>query len=183
PTTKDSALVESLQPVAGGYSATVTGASGDGGNALTEVYDDTTSYTATSTRLLNLSCLTNIPAGGTIDVGFVIGGTTAKTVFIRASGPTLAVAPFNIGGTMADPQISVLPSAAGSAVISANAAWGGDSLLSSVAGSIGAFAFAGPTTKDSATVVTLEPGVPYAVQVNSASGGGGQVLVEIYEVP
>jgi hypothetical protein len=183
PTTKDSALVQSLPAVGGGYSATVAGASGDGGYALTEVYDDTSNYTAASTRLLNLSCLTKIPAGGTIDVGFVIGGTTAMTLFIRASGPTLAVAPFNLAGTMADPQVSVLPSAAGSAVISANAGWGGDPVLASVAATVGAFAFASATSLDSATVVTLEPNVPYAVQVNSASGGGGTVLVELYEVP
>ena len=183
PTTKDSALVQNLPAVGGGYSASVAGASGDGGNTLTEVYDDTANYAPASTRLLNLSCLTSIPVGGTIDVGFVIGGTTAKTLFIRASGPTLAAAPFNIGGAMADPQVTVQPSAAGSAVISANTGWGGDAVLSSVAASIGAFAFATATSKDSATVVTLQPNVPYAVQVSSASGGGGTVLVELYEVP
>ena len=64
-----------------------------------------------------------------------------------------------------------------------NTGWGGDAVLSSVAASIGAFAFASATSKDSATVVTLQPNVPFAVQVSSASGGGGTVLVELYEVP
>ena len=179
----DSALVASLSGVGGGYSATVAGKTGDSGNALTEVYDASGAFVATNPRLINLSCLTNISAGSTLDVGFVIGGTTAKTVLIRASGPAIGPGTlFNVGGVMADPQVIVSASATANIVLAANAGWGGDAVLTSVGNSLGAFAYTNAASKDSATIVTLEPGIPYAVQVNSASGGGGTVLVEIYDL-
>jgi len=177
----DSALVENLPSVGGGYSVVVSGKTGDGGNAITEVYDATSNYTATSTRLINLSCITTIPAGGALGVGFVLGGTTNKTLLVRVSGPTLAS--FGEGGTMTDPQMVVTPQSNGAIIIASNSGWNGDPVISAVAASIGAFAFTSLTSHDSAVVLTLPPGVPYTVEVSSASGGGGAVLVEIYEVP
>jgi hypothetical protein len=179
----DSAVVANLPGVGGGYSATVVGKSGDNGYALTEVYDNTATYTASSPRLVNLSCLTNIASGqgASLAVGFVLGGTTSKTVLIRVSGPTLAVAPFNIPGTMPDPTLTVT---AGGKTLATNAGWGGDATIASTAAGLGAFAFAGPTTKDSAVLITLPPvNGGYSVSVSSASGTGGAVLVEVYEVP
>jgi len=177
----DSALVENLPSVGGGYSVVVSGKTGDGGNAITEVYDATSNYTATSTRLINLSCITTIPAGGALGVGFVLGGTTNKTLLVRVSGPTLAS--FGEGGTMTDPQMVVTPQSNGAIIIASNSGWNGDPVISAVAASIGAFTFTSLTSHDSAVVLTLPPGVPYTVEVSSASGGGGAVLVEIYEVP
>ena len=183
PTNADAALVTPLAPVAGGYSAVVAGKTGDNGSALTEVYDVTGGgYTPASTRLINLSCLTPIPAGGSLSVGFVIGGSTARTVLIRASGPTLATAPFDLTGTMPDPQLTV--SSLGSAtVLAANAGWAGDPELASAAQAVGAFAFAGTASLDSGALLTLTPNQPYTVAVSSATGQAGSVLVEIYEVP
>ena len=84
--------------------------SGDSGWALTEVYDDTAGYSLTSTRLINLSCLTTILTGGTLDVGFVIGGTTAKTVLVRVElRAGFLNTLYNIGGVMPDPQLQVSP--------------------------------------------------------------------------
>ena len=180
PGSLDSAVVISLPGVNGGYSATVAGKSGDNGNALTEVYDDTPNYTPESPRLINLSCLTQIAAGDTLDVGFVIEGATAKTVLVRVSGPALDTL-YGTPGTMPDPQLSVQPSD-GSTVLASNAGWAGDSQIASVTASVGAFTWpSNPSGGDSAALVTLPPGA-YSVQVNSASGAGGAVLVEIYDV-
>ena len=177
----DSAVVANLPGVGGGYSATVTGASGDNGWALTEVYDDTAAYSLTSTRLINLSCLTSILTAGTLDVGFVIGGTTAKTVLVRVGGPALSTL-YNIGGAMPDPQLQVSPLSNSATVLALNAGWGGNPVIASVAGNVGAYTFPSASSLDSAALVTLSPGA-YTVQVNSKSGLGGTVLVEIYEVP
>jgi len=184
PASLDSALVASLPSVGGGYSATVAGKSGDGGYALTEVYDDTPAgtYTSSTPRLVNLSCLTQIPTGGTLDLGFVIGGATSKTLLVRASGPALATL-YGTGGTMPDPMLQVSPLSNSSNVLAVNAGWGGNAQVASIAATVGAFAFPSASSLDSAVVVTLAPNVPYTVQVASASGLGGQVLVEIYEVP
>jgi hypothetical protein len=179
----DSAVLVNLPSVAGGYSATVAGRAGDNGWALTEVYDDTANYTPASTRLTNLSCLTQIAPGGTLDVGFVIGGATAKTVLVRASGPSLSAAPFNLSGTMPDPQLQVSPLSSSTTALVFNAGWGGDLELTKVANFVGAFQFISASSKDSAALITLQPGTAYDVQVSSTSGAGGTVLVEIYDVP
>ncbi len=185
PASLDSALVTALPVSVGGYTATVAGKSGDSGYALTEVYDATAAgtYTLATPRLVNLSCLTQIAPGGTLTVGFVVGGSSAKTVLVRVSGPTLAALPFGIPGTMTDPQLTVQPLSSASTTLAANTGWGGNTQTAAVAASVGAFAFVNASSRDSAAMVTLAPGVPYTVQANSASGGGGLVLVEIYEVP
>jgi hypothetical protein len=181
PVSADSAVVVSLPSVAGGYSATVAGKSGDNGYALTEVYDDTAAYKLTSPRLVNLSCLTQIAIGGALDVGFVVGGTAAKTVLVRVGGPVLK-ALYNIGGVMPDPQLQVSPLSNSGTVLAFNAGWGGGQQIVSVADSVGAYNWPNPGSLDSAALVTLSPGA-YTVQVSSASGAGGTVLVELYEVP
>jgi hypothetical protein len=182
-TSSDSAVVVPLAGVTGGYSATVSGESGDSGYALTEVYDDTSNYTATSPRLLNLSCLTTIAAGGTLDVGFVVYGTTSETVLVRATGPALAAAPYNVSGTMPDPQISVHTLNLAGEPAATNSGWSGNAQITAADTLVGAFALANPASKDSALLITVPPSVPYVVQVSSASGAAGTVLVELYEVP
>ena len=177
----DSAVELNLPPVTGGYSATVAGKSGDNGYVLTEVYDDTVNYTTASTRLINLSCLTQIAVGGTLDVGFVVGGSTSKTVLVRVGGPALN-ALYGISGVMPDPQLQISPLGSSSTVLASDAGWGGNSQIATVAASVGAYTWPSLTSLDSAAVVTLAPGA-YTVQVNGASGDGGTILVEIYDVP
>ena len=145
PNSLDSALVAALPEVTGGYSATVAGATADNGFALTEVYDDTPSgsYAASTPRLINLSCLTRVAPGATLDVGFVVGGATNKTVLVRASGPALA-AVYGLGGTMPDPQVVVSPLGSAGTVLAFNSGWGGDPQVAAVAASVGAFAFSQP---------------------------------------
>ena len=105
-TSHDSALVESQ--TGGAYTALVSGASGDSGVALAEIYDSTPpgTYTLLSPRLINLSARAQVGKGNNILVaGFVIGGSTSKTVLIRASGPALGA--FGLSGTLADPQLQL----------------------------------------------------------------------------
>ena len=141
----------------------------------------TAGYTPASTRLVNLSCLTQIGTGGTLDVGFVIGGATSKTVLVRVGGPALN-ALYNIPGVMPDPQLQVSPLSNSSTVLAFNAGWAGNLQIASAAASVGAYTFPSPSSLDSAALVTLPPGA-YTVQVSSKTGLGGTVLVEIYEVP
>jgi hypothetical protein len=181
---KDAAVVASLPIITAGYSAVVAGAAGDGGYALTEVYDDTANYTAASARLVNLSCETQVTAGGTLTVGFVVEGSTSETILVRATGPALAL--LGVAGTMPDPQLSVQPlnpSQYPAAPTASNAGWAGNAQITSADSLAGAFALTSPTSKDSALVITVPPGVPYTVQVSSVSGTAGTVLAEIYEVP
>jgi len=179
-TSLDAAVVNSLN--AGSYTVQVSGKNGASGIVIAEVYDNTpaNSYTISTPRLVNISCLEQVASGGVLTAGFVIGGTTPEQVLIRASGPTLAAAPFNLTGTIADPKLTVFNSS--STVLATNTGWGGSTAITAANKSTGAFQFVNNTSKDSAVLLTLQPGA-YTVQATSASGTAGVTLIEVYEVP
>ena len=110
--------------------------------------------------------------------GFTIGGSTSKTVLIRASGPALTA--YGVTGVMPDPQLAVYNAA--ETVIASNAGWGGDSQITTIANSVYAFPLTNRTSTDSAVVLTLAPG-SYTAIATSVSGVAGVALVEVYEVP
>jgi hypothetical protein len=177
-TSHDSALL--VSPAAGAYTAQISGAASDTGVSLVEVYDATAagSYTPTSPRLVNISARVQVGTGGNILIaGFVIGGSTARTVLVRASGPALV--PFGVSGTLPDPRLQLY---SGATLLASNSGWGGDAQVSSTASSVGAFGWANATSADSALLLTLPPGA-YTAQVAGASGDTGVALVELYEVP
>jgi arabinogalactan endo-1,4-beta-galactosidase len=178
PSSHDSAIDTTL--AAGTYTVQIAGQAGDTGIALAEVYDATPAgaYTLATPRLVNLSARVQVGTGGNILIaGFAIGGTTSKTVLLRASGPALV--PFNVSGTLPDPQLQLY---SGSTALAGNNGWGGDSQISATASSVGAFAWTSAASNDSAILITLPPGA-YTAQVSGASGDTGVALVEVYEVP
>lgn len=176
----DAALVESL--ASGAYTAQVSGQSGDTGVALMEVYDATTpaSYSpGVSPRLVNLAARVEVGTGSaSLAGGFVIRGSTALTVLIRASGPALIS--FGVTGTLPDPELTLNPSTG--PALASNNSWGGSTEVSTAAGSVGAFGWSSATSHDSALLITLPPGA-YTANVVGASGDTGVALVEVYEVP
>ncbi|HEY1847881.1 MAG TPA: immunoglobulin domain-containing protein [Opitutaceae bacterium] len=181
-TSHDAALLETLP--AGSYTAQVSGESGDTGNALVEIYDTSAagSFTAGASRLVNLSARVDVGTGANVlEAGFVIAGNSALTVLIRASGPAIAAAPFNVTGTLPDPQITLQNQATG-AVYAANSGWAGDAEIASTATSVGAFSWSTPSSHDSALLITLPPG-NYTATASGTTGDVGVALVEVYEVP
>ncbi len=178
PSSHDAATAPTL---AGGvYSAVVSGQSGDTGVALVELYDTILprNHTSSTPRLVNLSARVPVGTGGNVLIaGFVIGGTTSRTLLIRASGPALNA--YGVTGTLPNPQLKLYQ---GTTVLAANHGWGGNAQLASVATSVGAFAWSDPASPDSALLVTLPPGV-YSAEVSGANGETGVALVEVYEVP
>ena len=176
--TKDSAIL-TVQPK-GSYTAQIAGESGDTGVALAEVYDATPAgtYSPSSPRITNISARVQVGTGGNILIaGFTIGGSTARTVLIRASGPGLVQ--FGVTGILPDPMLQVY---SGPTLLAGNSGWGADAQISSTAASVGAFAWNVLTSIDSALLVTLPPG-GYTAQVSGALGDTGVALVEVYEVP
>jgi hypothetical protein len=166
----------------GAYTIQVGDAGTGTGSVIAELYDATpgASFTATTPRLVNVSVLKQIPAGAILTAGFVIGGSTAKTVLIRAVGPTLGAAPFNIPGAMADPQLVLFNAA--SAQIATNDNWGGDAQLTAAGNAVGAFALSGPTSRDAILLATLPPG-NYTAQASGVGSTAGLAIIEVYEVP
>jgi sugar lactone lactonase YvrE len=174
----DSALLQALS--GGGYTAQVNGLSGDTGVALIEVYDTTPagSYTPATPRIVNISARVQVGTGPNILIaGFAIGGSTSRTVLIRASGPALL--PFGVGGILTDPELQLY---SGSTLLGSNYAWGGNAEVSNAAAAVGAFAWSDSSSTDSAILVTLPPGT-YTAQVFGAGGDSGVALIEVYEVP
>jgi hypothetical protein len=182
PAMPDSALLETLP--ADNYTAQISGASGDTGLALVEVYDATPvgAYVPTAPRLVNLSALIQVGSGANVVfAGFVVGGSTAKTVLIRASGPALATS-FGFAGVLADPQLTLTNTTVSPNVtITVNTGWGGNATVNSVAASVGAFQWS-LSGADSAVLITLPPG-NYTAGVAGAKGDSGLALIELYEVP
>jgi hypothetical protein len=180
---KDAAVFKTgLAP--GNYSAQVADATGSSGSIIAEMYDGAPgTFNPNGPRLINVSVLKQIGAGDKLTAGFVIGGSTARTVLIRAIGPGIAGDPFNVGGAMADPQLTLFKVVNGSSVqIASNDNWGGDAQISSTATAIGAFGISNGASKDAMILITLAPG-NYSAEASGVGGAGGSVIVEVYEVP
>jgi YVTN family beta-propeller protein len=104
--------------------------------------------------------------------GFVIGGSTPKTVVVRARGPSLASS--GITNFLANPQLQLV---FGDGTVLANDDWQSAGNAADVVAS----AFAPSDARESAILVTLQPG-PYTAIVSGSGGGTGVGLVEVFEV-
>lgn len=130
-------------------------------------------------RLVNISTRARVGSGdGVAIAGFVIAGEESKPVLIRAVGPTLGAAPFNVPGVLAAPRLELFRGAASLAVNSGIAA---DRAAIDAAGrQAGAFAL-GSAGTDAAILTTLAPG-NYTAQVSGVSGTAGIALIEVYDL-
>jgi len=112
--------------------------------------------------------------------GFVINGSAARRVLIRAVGPALGA--FGVPGTIAEPQLELYTSRG---LLQASAgAWGlqtNADEIRSAAQVVNAFKLA-DGSKDSAMVVTLLPGA-WTVQAGGPDGSTGVALIEVYVLP
>lgn len=171
---KDSVLSTSLAQ--GGFTAQVTGSGGNSGRALVEIYE--APPVSLNTQLVNLSARTQLNPGDTLTVGFTVGGSTARTVLIRAIGPGLTQ--FGLSGVMVDPKVVLVGS--GQMTLGQNEDWGGGNLLVATQASVGAFSLQSLSSKDAMVIATLPPG-GYTALVSGSDGGGGVVLVELYLLP
>ncbi len=168
-----------LATVAPGDNSVRVSASGNGtGTVIAELYDSTpfASLGATSPRLVNVSVLKHLGTG--LTAGFVVDGTATKRVLIRAVGPTIGGAPFNVSGVVADPQLTLY---SGQTAIRTNDNWGGTAELTAAFAQVGAFALPA-ASRDAALLVTLQPGA-YTVQASGVGSTTGVAIVEVYEVP
>jgi len=172
---KDAALLTTIDN--GGYTVQIAGAAGASGIALAELYD---TAAANGARLTNLSVRSQVGTGDRIlIVGFTIAGTGRKKILVRGIGPGLAS--FGVGGTLADPQLTLL---ADTTPLAANDNWGSvatSPALASAMAQAGAFTLA-DGSKDAALVTTLPAG-GYTVQLSGVADTTGVALVELYELP
>ncbi|PAW61823.1 MAG: hypothetical protein B9S34_16000 [Opitutia bacterium Tous-C1TDCM] len=167
---------------AGAYTARVTGANASG-VALVEVYDvEDATVAGSGARLVNTAIRARVGTGADVLIpGFVVGPGAPKTLLLRAVGPTLGAAPFNVPGVLAQPGLTLF---VGSQAVAANRGWNGAANAAEIraaAARVGAFALP-EGSRDAALLVTLPPG-SYTLQVAGENNATGNVLVELYEVP
>ena len=176
----DSALLTTLSP--GAYTALISGVNNTTGLSIVEVYD-ADAISNEGSRAINISTRGVAGSGeNKMIAGFVIDGASSRRVLIRAVGPAIGAPPFNVGGTLAEPQIelynsrNLLHATAGAWGLQANA-----DEIRGVARNVGAFDLP-DGGKDSALLVTLLPGA-WTVQVGGIGNTTGVVLVEVYALP
>ena len=188
PTSADSALSVSLQP--GSYTIHVFDHSGTGGVVLAEIYDASASPMTAPQRLINISARGTVsPGAGALIGGFVISGSSTKSVLIRGIGPGLSE--FGVADAIADPVLSVFDE--NGTLVAQNFAWSKQTItgadqatisaqdLTTTESSVGAFALSA-LSPDTALIANLPPGA-YTFQVTSASEAMGEALGEVYELP
>src|SRR6185312_7389929 len=126
-------------------------------------------------RIYNISTRMQVLTGNNVMIaGFIIGGSTPKTVAIVATGPSLA--PFGITNPLANPTLQLVRQS-DSTVIATNDDWQTDVN----AAQLSASGFAPTNPLESGIVMTLAPGA-YTAIVQGKNGGTGVSVVAAYEI-
>jgi hypothetical protein len=124
-------------------------------------------------RLANISTRAQVLTGDNVLIGgFIIGGSSAKTVVVRARGPSLTQ--HGVPGAMANPQMQLF---AGPTQIAFNDNWTTETNATAIQQS----GFAPENGLESAILTTLNPGA-YSAIVTGVGNGTGIAIVEVFEV-
>ncbi len=133
-----------------------------------------TNTSANPARLLNIATRGKVETVDNVMIaGFIIQGSSPKKVLIRARGPSLAAAPFNVPGTLSDPFLTLY---SGATPIDSN----DDFALHANAAQIPAD-WIPANAKEAAIVTTLNPGA-YTAIVNGVGATSGVAIVEVFEI-
>jgi hypothetical protein len=136
-----------------------------------------------TTALANLSTRGSTGANGNpMIVGFVVAGARTKTVLIRAIGPTLGTAPFNVPGVLSDPRLTVTNSGGSDVAVSVTGGWDSSPDVAAIRDAtarVGAFPLPA-SSRDAVVIANLPPG-NYTVRTGTATFNSGVVLVEAYD--
>lgn len=140
------------------------------GTALIELYDLHT----TGGRAGNISTRGSVMSGDRVLIGgFIVGGSQAKDVVVRAIGPSLSAA--GVAGALSDPTVELRNASGG--LIDSNNNWGDHP----AAAQIQSEGLAPTNPAESALRAALNPG-SYTAIVRGANGTSGVGLVEVYDL-
>jgi outer membrane protein assembly factor BamB len=176
----DAAALVDLTP--GSYTVLVSGVGDTTGIALVETYD-VAAVGAGAGRLVNISSRGFTGTGDAPMIpGFVIEGNAAKTLLIRAVGPTLSN--YGVSNVLPDPVLRLYEMVQGvSHEILVQDNWpDAPDPVTLAAISAGVYAFPLENgSADASMLVVLMPGI-YTAIASGAGGTTGNALVEVYEV-
>ena len=135
---------------------------------------NSTSGGTTSVSLANLSTRGYVGTGDSqMIAGFVVSGSGSTTATIRALGPTIAAAPFNVSGTISNPVLTIYDGSGN--IVTTNDNFADHSSAAAVAAS-------GKNNINSlepAVQISVTPG-NYSAVVSGAAGSTGVAIVEVY---
>ena len=147
---------------------TVQGVNGNGSSNVASV-----TVFVPSPRLINISTRAKVLTLNEVLIGgFIIEGSTPKTVVVRARGPSLAA--LGAPNTLANPTLRLM---SGQTTLSINDDW----QTASNAAELQASGFAPSNSLESAVMMTVNPGA-YTAIVSGSDGGTGMGIVEVFEV-
>jgi len=172
------AAVQQTSLANGAYTVQVSSVTpGQTGTALAEIFD-ASSTTSGARQLVNVSARAQVAASDNpLIAGFVISGSTARTVLIRAAGPALAG--FGVAGALSDPTLTLFRE---STRLAESDNWQTSAELVNAFAAAGAFNF-NARSRDAVILMTLPPGA-YTAQVSGvATITAGVALIEIYALP
>ncbi|HSH37763.1 MAG TPA: hypothetical protein VK993_03170, partial [Chthoniobacterales bacterium] len=165
---RESAEVFTLQP--GAYTAVIQGVGGGSGIALIELYDLEQGVAANA---VNISTRGHVQTQDRVMIGgFIVGGSSAQRVIVRAIGPSLSAR--GITGALQNPTLKLVN--ASGTTVGANDNWRADQ-----ATEISDSGFAPANDAESALIRSLPPG-NYTGVVEGAGGTTGVALVEVYRL-
>jgi hypothetical protein len=171
----ESTIVATLDP--GNYTTVLTGAHGETGVGLVEVYN---LDLANPAQLANISTRGFVHSGNEVMIGgFILsGGGGSSSVIVRALGPSLA--PLGVANSLADPTLEMRD--INGALVSSNDNWKIDNQTGqSQEAAVRATTIPPGNDFESAIVTTLPTGA-YTVIVAGKAGATGVGLVEIYNL-
>ena len=171
----ESAIIANLQP--GNYTAIVSGVNNTTGVALVEVYDLSP---AASSSLGNISTRAFVQTGENVMIGgFIVQGTAAKRVIIRAIGPELTQ--HGITSALANPRLELYNGTG--ALVASNDNWQttilGVLITTNQVNEIQNSGHAPTAASESAIIANLQPG-NYTAIVRGVNNTTGIALVEVY---
>jgi hypothetical protein len=174
---RDASLQQTALP-RGAYTVQLSSVAADQtGIALAEVFDATPAGVS-ARELVNVSARTQVAGGdNTLIAGFVIGGSTGRTVLIRAAGPMLST--FGVTGALADPKLTLFRN---TTPLAESDNWQSSAELVKAFETVGAFTF-NARSRDAALLITLPPGAYTAHVSGVTANASGVALVEIYTLP
>lgn len=167
---------------AGDYTVVVENANGTAASEAAHIAISGGPYAPPVAQLGNLSTRGWVGTGDdTMIAGLVVGGAGSKRVLLRAVGPTLGHAPYNVHGVLADPYLTL--TTPDGAILATSDDWDADgegATLEAAFASVFAFPLDAGST-DAALIASLPPG-SYTALVRGADAGSGIALVEVYDL-
>lgn len=188
----ESAILMILPP--GAYTAFLKGVGGRVGVGLVEVFE--IDGLANPSKLVNISTRAMVQKSDNRMIGgMIVAGPAAKTVLIRARGPSMGTAPFFVPGVLSDPYLQLF---SGSSVVAQNDNWRDSAQCDSHFGcgeashilatglspcepNPGQSSEPANCNREAAILINLPPGA-YTAVLGGTAGGTGVGLVEIFDL-